>query len=59
MVKKKESKGIPLVRWKNILKFEEDGGWGLKNIHYFGNTLETKSLWRKLKLDCLWKLIIE
>jgi hypothetical protein len=43
---KKES--IHLVNWKRIAKPKKIGGWGIKNIFWFGKALATKSLWRCL-----------
>jgi hypothetical protein len=55
---KKKFEGIPLVKWKNIAKPREEVGWGLKNINYFGKPLATKSMWRVLTKEGLWKKII-
>jgi hypothetical protein len=37
-----ENYGIPYVKWKYIAKPKEEGGWGLKNIHLFGNVISCK-----------------
>jgi hypothetical protein len=39
---KKQTEGIPLVKWKAIAKPKEEGGWVLKNIYYFGKSLAAK-----------------
>jgi hypothetical protein len=51
--RKIENEEICLVKWKNIAKPKEEGGWGLKNIHFFGNSLAAKSLWRVIKSEGL------
>jgi hypothetical protein len=35
-----------IARWKLISISKETWGWGLKDIHLFGRSLATKSLWR-------------
>jgi hypothetical protein len=37
-----------LVRWRTLPKPKEDGGWGLKNIYFFGQTLAAKSSQRMI-----------
>jgi hypothetical protein len=41
---KREKEGIPLVKWSKLAKPKESEGWGLKNIHFFGQALAAKSL---------------
>jgi hypothetical protein len=54
----KEKEGIPLVKWQAITKPNEMGGWGLKNIYYFGKSLVVKSVWRLIFKDGLWNWIL-
>lgn len=55
---KKDNEGIPVVKWKNIAKPKEEGAWVLKNIYFFRKSVATKSLWRVIKHEGLWKQII-
>jgi hypothetical protein len=48
--RKREKECIPLVKWKKFGKPKVVGGWGLKNIHLFGQVLATKSVWRLLQI---------
>jgi hypothetical protein len=56
---KRSIKEVPLVKWKVITKSKEEGGWGLKNIHYFGNYLVEKILWRAISREILWRYSLE
>jgi hypothetical protein len=51
---RRESGGIPLVKWNRIDILKELRGWGLKNIFYFSKYLETKSFWRLIHNKVLW-----
>ena len=54
------NESIHLVRWDSLARSKKLGGWGIKNIFYFGKALTAKSLWRSLFSDNLWsKVIIE
>jgi hypothetical protein len=55
----KKKEGIPLVSWKILAKPKKGGGWGLKNIHLFGQALTVKSLWRLLFNEGLWGNIMK
>jgi hypothetical protein len=55
---KKEKESIHLVDWKRIAKPKKKGGWGIKNIFYFGKALLAKSLWRSLMIPGLWHEVI-
>jgi len=43
-----------LTKWKNIASPKENGGWGIKNIFWFANSLVAKSCWRGLFGNSLW-----
>jgi hypothetical protein len=58
MDRKKEKESIHLVNWKRIAKPKKKGGWGIKNIFWFGKSLATKSLWRSLMVLGLWHEVI-
>ena len=47
-----------LVSWTTIAMPKILGGWGLKNISYFGKALATKSIWRDLFGTGLWSSLI-
>lgn len=47
------------MSWDSLAKPKEYGGWGLKNIFYFGNALTTKSLWRSPFSKGQWSEVIK
>jgi hypothetical protein len=53
-----EKRGITLVKWKNLSRPKECGGWGLKNIFHFPTTLSRKSASRLLSGKGLWCQVI-
>ena len=54
----KERRKFHLVRWENLARPKEFGGWGIKNIFLFGSALATKNLWRVLFTQGTWKEVI-
>jgi hypothetical protein len=40
----KDKEYTPLAQWKIITKPKDEGGWGLKNIHFFEKPLDPNSL---------------
>jgi hypothetical protein len=48
------SNGIPLVKWLTIVMPKNLGGWGLKNIYLFSQSLAARSLWRLTHNFSLW-----
>ena len=50
--------GTRLTSRKSISKPKGKGGYGIKNIFHFGNSLEAKSPWNILTKYSLWKIII-
>jgi len=55
---KKEKEGMNLSNWKNISKPRKVGGWGIKNIFFFGKALAVKILCRCLMFSSLWHEVI-
>lgn len=53
-----ESFVFHLVKWKTLSKPMCYGGWGVKNVFYFGKALSAKSLWRGLLGQGIWKIVI-
>jgi hypothetical protein len=49
---------LTLPDGQSIARPKDMGGWGLKNIHLFGISLATKSLWNLITKESLWKRII-
>lgn len=54
----RERDGIPLVKWQSLSKHKEVGRWGLENIHYFGQGLVAKRLWKIISNKGLWRQVI-
>ena len=48
-----------LSKWQNIASPKENGGWGIRNIFWFANSLVAKSCWRGLFGNSLWSQILE
>jgi hypothetical protein len=55
---KKIKEGVHLINWRKIAKPKKVGGWGIKNIFFFGKALAAKSLWRCLNVPGLWNEVI-
>ena len=52
---KRHAEGIPLAKWQFISSPKELGGWGIKNLFLFCQSLAAKALWRLIKNpDSLW-----
>jgi len=45
----KDSKGVPLARWKILANPKDLGGWGIINSFLFCKYLEAKSQWHIIK----------
>jgi hypothetical protein len=54
----KKSTGFHLTKWQNIARPKERGGWGIKNISWFTQSLAAKSCWRGLFGKGLWNSIL-
>jgi hypothetical protein len=52
----KKCTGFHLTKWKNIAKPKLFGGWGIKHLSWFAQSLAAKSCWRGLFGTGLWKL---
>jgi len=50
--------GYHLTKWKNIVKQKYYGGWGIKNISWFSQSLATKSCRRGLFGSGLWNTFL-
>jgi hypothetical protein len=50
---KGEKEGILTRKWKKLTKPKEEGGWGLNNVHLFGQASTTKNHWRMLRNEGL------
>jgi hypothetical protein len=46
MERSKENIGFHLAKWDMITKPKDLGGWGIRNLDWFGRALAAKSLWR-------------
>ena len=46
------------MNWKLIGKPEEEGGWGLINVHSFRTVLVGKSLWNLISKENIWNKMI-
>ena len=55
---KKEKIVIPWVKWDQIAKPKEMGGWGLKIPFTFVKALVEKSGWRLISTHSLWNKVI-
>lgn len=56
----KEDRGrYHLVRWEDIMWPKSNGGWGLKDIHIFGRVLLIKSFWHGMRINGIWREIIQ
>jgi hypothetical protein len=54
----KKSTGYHLTKWKNIARPKDYGGWGIKNISWFAQSLAAKSCWRGLFGTGLWNTVL-
>ena len=48
-----------LAKWEQIMKPNNCGGWGLRDLFLFGRALLMKSLWRGLKSNGIWSEILK
>jgi hypothetical protein len=55
---KTEKEKLYLANWDSISGPKAIGGWGLKNIFWFGNPLSLKIIWGVLARNGLWSRII-
>jgi hypothetical protein len=55
---KEEAEGVHWTRWKSISKPNNEGGWGLKNIHTFGVAIVGKSMWNLITKENLWNSLM-
>ena len=52
--RKKEQKVLPWVKWNQIARPKNLGGWGLKNTFLFAKALAAKVGWRLISTQSLW-----
>ena len=55
---RKEHMVIPWVKWDQIAKPKDTGGWGLKNINLFAKAMAAKVGWRLLTTTSLWIKVV-
>jgi hypothetical protein len=51
--------GFHLSKWQNIARPKESGGWGIRNIFWFSQSLAAKSCWRGLFGKGLWSELLK
>jgi hypothetical protein len=56
--RKRETNGIPLVKWQELARPKEARGWGIESICFFGRTLAAKCVWRLISEDSLWSRVM-
>jgi hypothetical protein len=54
----KKGTGFHLTKWKNIARPKLFGGWGIKHISWFAQSLSAKSCWRGLFGTGLWSTVL-
>jgi hypothetical protein len=54
----KKGIGFHLTKWKNIARPKLLGGWGIKHISWFAQSLSAKSCWRGLFRTGLWNTVL-
>jgi hypothetical protein len=54
----KKGFGFHLTKWKNIARPKHFGGWGIKQISWFAQSLDAKSCWRRLFGSGLWNSVL-
>jgi hypothetical protein len=54
----KKGTGFHLTKWKNLAKPKQFGGWGIKHLPWFAQSLAAKSCWRGLFETSLWNTIL-
>ena len=50
----KEHKVLPWVKWNQIARPKELGGWGIKNSLMFAKAMAEKAGWRLISIQILW-----
>ena len=55
----KEDSVLPWVSWDKIARPKEWGGWGIKNLNDFSNSLAAKSGWRLISSENLWTRVVK
>lgn len=55
---KKESAVFHLAKREVLSQPKTCGGWGFKNLHWFGTTLAIKNTWRVITGTCIWSSLI-
>jgi hypothetical protein len=54
----KKASGFHLIKWQNIPKPKQYGGWGIKCLTWFALSLAAKSYWRGLFETNLWNILL-
>eukprot|EP00253_Pinus_taeda_P025127 PITA_25127 len=55
----KEDSVLPWVAWDKIARPKEWGGWGIKHLVNFSQSLAAKSGWRIIKVENLWTRVVK
>jgi hypothetical protein len=55
----RKSTGFHLTKWKKIAKPKEYGGWGIRNLYWFTQSLAAKSCWRGIFRKGLWNSVLK
>jgi len=55
---KRDTRGIPFVKWTYIYMPKELWGWGIKNIFCFFKSLATKGVWHFIQNGKMWGRVL-
>ena len=53
-----EQRGMVWIKWQALALPKSYGGWGFKIPSLFSKSLAAKNIWRLIKGDGLWALIV-
>ena len=53
-----EQRGMVWIKWKALALPKSCGGWGFQIPSLFSKSLATKNIWRLIKGDGFWALIV-
>jgi len=53
----KSEKVTPWIAWDKVARPKEWGGWGIKNLQCFSQSLAAKLAWRLISFDNLWTTV--
>jgi hypothetical protein len=55
----RKSLGFHLANWKKIARPKDNGGWGIRNLYWFAQSLSSKSCLRGIFGKGLWNLVLK